>query len=103
MRFVNANQDGLAFVAGMLFLVVGFLWAFGCGPPPQCTLTVLDNAGGTIQPNGGTYSCGSEVTLTATPNGGWTFLQWSGDLSGGDNPAKLIMDTDKTVFAVFLP
>ncbi|WP_174819951.1 InlB B-repeat-containing protein, partial [Paenibacillus koleovorans] len=58
---------------------------------------------GTVTPSGGTYSSGTVVTLTATPNAGYTFTGWSGDLSGSANPATITMNGNKTVTANFSP
>jgi uncharacterized repeat protein (TIGR02543 family) len=41
------------------------------------------------------------VTLQATPNTGYSFSGWSGDLTGTANPATLTMDSNKTVTATF--
>ena len=42
-------------------------------------------------------------SLTALPDGSeGVFTGWSGDLSGLDNPASIIMDADKTVTATFI-
>ncbi len=69
----------------------------------QYLLTTNTNGNGniTINPTGGTYNEGTNVTLTATPDAGWTFTSWSGDISGTNNPASIIMDSDKTVTAIF--
>jgi len=40
--------------------------------------------------------------LTPVPATGWHFDHWSGDLSGSDNPASIILEGSKTVTAVFL-
>jgi formylglycine-generating enzyme required for sulfatase activity len=47
------------------------------------------------------YSHGATVTLEAAPNEGYGFSSWTGDLSGGTNPATLVMDADKAVTANF--
>jgi uncharacterized repeat protein (TIGR02543 family) len=39
--------------------------------------------------------------LTAVPAAGWTFSNWSGDLTGSTNPDTIIMDGNKTVTATF--
>ena len=47
------------------------------------------------------YYSGTPVLLTATGSSGYVFTNWSGDLSGTDNPATLIMDGHKSVIANF--
>lgn len=42
------------------------------------------------------------VMLTAIPDTGWMFSNWSGALSGSLNPASLLMDSDKNVMANFV-
>ncbi|WP_340103379.1 filamin/ABP280 repeat domain-containing protein [Rhodohalobacter sp. 8-1] len=48
------------------------------------------------------YTAGEEVMLTAVPEDGWEFSQWSGDLSGSENPGTIIMDSDKQVTSRFV-
>jgi formylglycine-generating enzyme required for sulfatase activity len=68
------------------------------------SLTVTSVQGSVvIDPNNNMYSSGATVTLTAIPNVGYSFLNWSGDLSGSTNPATLDMYTDKSVSANFVP
>ena len=47
------------------------------------------------------YNATEEVELTATPESGWTFTEWSGDLTGSTNPTTITMDSDKIVTATF--
>jgi len=54
-------------------------------------------------PSAPTYPHGQEVTLTAMPGSGYVFANWAGDLSGEVNPAKIVMDSDKSVTACFQP
>ena len=42
------------------------------------------------------YNSGTVVELTATPSAGWKFKDWSGDLSGTDNPKEITIDKPKT-------
>jgi uncharacterized repeat protein (TIGR01451 family)/uncharacterized repeat protein (TIGR02543 family) len=49
----------------------------------------------------GPYHHGDTVTLTATPDTGWTFVSWSGAATGSDNPTTITMDSDKSVTATF--
>jgi uncharacterized repeat protein (TIGR02543 family) len=73
------------------------------GSPTQYTLTTNTVGQGsiTLNPPGGTYNQGTEVTLTANPAQGWQFDGWSGDLSGTQNPATITMNSDKNVTATF--
>ncbi len=67
------------------------------------TLTVNTVGNGSVSkvPNQVTYQYGDEVTLTATPDSGWGFAGWSGDLTGFTNPNTLVMNDHKTVTATF--
>jgi len=72
----------------------------------QYTLTVTvapSNAAGSVSKNSNkaTYANGESVTLTASPNSGYTFSHWSGDATGSINPITLTMDGNKTVTAIF--
>jgi uncharacterized repeat protein (TIGR02543 family) len=47
------------------------------------------------------YNSGTIVELTAVPKDGWEFLEWSGDLTGSENPVQITIDKAKNVTAVF--
>ncbi len=47
------------------------------------------------------YNSGTIVELTASPNSGWVFKEWQGDLSGSENPKQITIDKPKAVKAVF--
>ena len=47
------------------------------------------------------YNSGTVVELTAVPKTGWKLKEWSGDLTGSDNPKEITIDKAKTVNAVF--
>ena len=49
------------------------------------------------------YEVGTTVELTALPASGWRFEGWTGDLSGDDNPATLVMTINRSVTAHFQP
>jgi uncharacterized repeat protein (TIGR02543 family) len=65
------------------------------------TTNVVGQGTVTKNPNKPTYDHGEEVQLTATPDEGWNFAGWSGDLSGTVNPANITMDSNKTITATF--
>ena len=71
--------------------------------PAQFTLTTNVIGLGNVNPSGGSYDAGTMVTLTATPDAGYQFSGWSGDLSGAMNPATITMDANKNVTATFTP
>lgn len=48
------------------------------------------------------YDENTVVNLTATAKPGYAFSNWSGDLSGKNNPAVITIDGDKSVAAVFV-
>ncbi|MGH7457068.1 MAG: InlB B-repeat-containing protein, partial [bacterium] len=77
--------------------------AFTVTAPTQYALTVNVAGSGSVNPSGGLYNAGTMVTLTATPNAGFQFSGWSGDLSGTTNPATITMDGNKNVTATFAP
>jgi len=67
------------------------------------TLTLLTNGAGSVTraPDQVTYVSNSVAQLTATPEPGWGFLNWSGDAFGSDNPLSVRMTADKTITANF--
>ena len=78
-------------------------------PPVQYTLIVTDdgNGGVTLDPAGGTYNEGTNVTLTPLAAPGYVFDSWSGadfgDLTDNlDGSWGITMDADKEVAAAFV-
>ncbi len=47
------------------------------------------------------YESGTSVELTAVPDDEWTFVGWSGDHTGTENPIQLTMDQAKTITVTF--
>jgi hypothetical protein len=66
-------------------------------------LTLSAGSGGTTNPRPGsyTYDDGTAVRIAAVPDEHYQFLSWSGSLSGSTNPAVVIMDSDKSIEALF--
>jgi hypothetical protein len=48
------------------------------------------------------YTIDSVIELTAKPSDEWLFVEWSGDLTGTDNPIQITIDKAKNVTAVFV-
>ncbi|MDW7679269.1 MAG: T9SS type A sorting domain-containing protein, partial [bacterium] len=61
------------------------------------------DTGGTVdyEPIKAEYSLGDTVTLWANPASGFSFEQWTGSISGSLNPIQLVMNSNKSVTAVF--
>ena len=66
------------------------------------TLTVTATHG-TVEknPDQAAYNTGTVVTLTPTPESGYSFTSWSGDVTGSSNPSTVTMNADKNVTANF--
>jgi uncharacterized repeat protein (TIGR02543 family) len=56
--------------------------------------------GGTTS-GAGSYGAGSTVEITATPNSGYTFTNWSGDATGSVNPLTFTISGDRNIVAHF--
>ena len=48
------------------------------------------------------YNSGTIVELTAVPSGEWLFVEWTGDVTGTENPTQITIDKAKNVTAVFV-
>jgi len=66
------------------------------------TVNTIGSGSVTLNPPGGTYNQGTVVTLTAIPAAGFQFNGWSGALTGLNNPATVMIDSNKTVTATFV-
>ncbi len=67
------------------------------------TVTTLASDGGLVisNPNSNAYVNGQEVTLTANPDPGYSFVGWTGDIESTSNPLVTLADANKTVTAQF--
>ena len=74
-------------------------------PPNQYSLSAAVIGQGQVNktPDQPSYTENMAVTLTATPDNGWVFKAWSGDVPAGGTEADvtLTMDGDKSVTAIF--
>lgn len=71
------------------------LFALSIAVSPAETGTVL------LEPASGEYEAGTLVTLTAVPSVGYEFVRFSGDTSGTDATADIVMNSDMTIVAEF--
>ena len=74
---------------------------FGAVPAGQAALTVeiVGNGQVAVNPRANVYPTTQSVTLTASP--GQSFLYWSGDASGGQNPLTVTMNQSRVITANF--
>jgi uncharacterized repeat protein (TIGR02543 family) len=64
-----------------------------------------------IEPLQASYHYGDQVTLTPSANPGWSFANWSGDVTGTDNPliftimgnTTIAANYEQTLLTIFLP
>ncbi len=59
------------------------------------------NGNVTLSPSEGPYTEGIDVIVKASPNDGYMFDHWEGDLSESTNPTKITVDSNKTIKAIF--
>ena len=67
---------------------------------PLRTLSVTTTENGVVD-GGGVYPLSSDVVLTATPDTGYVFGGWIGDLTESDNPLTISLTENPTVQAIF--
>ena len=69
------------------------------------TTQISPSGQGTINPlaPGSWYTAGTSATVTATPVSGYVFYEWSGDVSGSQNPVNVNLSRGKIVAANFSP
>jgi rhamnogalacturonan endolyase len=72
------------------------------GATTTYSLMVDVTGNGSVNPSGGTYSEGEIVTLTATPDDGYVFSGWNGDVSGTSTPINITMNSNKNILAQFV-
>jgi polygalacturonase len=93
----GAANPGSLTVNGPKSVVANFVTA-------PCTLTTNTSGSGsiTLSPAGGTYTCGTQVQVTAVPAAGYSFGSFSGALTGTTNPQTLTLNTNSSVTATFV-
>jgi PKD repeat protein len=70
-------------------------------PTYTININVVGEGSVTMNPSGGVYTQGSQVILTAEPATGYQFDNWSGDISGNNNPLELTVNSNLEITANF--
>jgi uncharacterized repeat protein (TIGR02543 family) len=66
------------------------------------TTSVSPSGAGSVSPSGGEYDAGTEVSLSATANSGYSFDYWSGSTNATGPNTRITMNSDKSVTANFV-
>lgn len=71
--------------------------------PVEYTLNTTINGSGSLvlNPDGGKYTKGTVVGVTAVSAEGWQFDKWEGSALGDDNPVYITMNSDKDLQVFF--
>lgn len=97
----SATVRVLALSSDFLQSVPGPAVAVQIVPFYSVSLTTPGGGSASVSPAQASYPSNSVVTLTATPEPGWTFLRWEGDATSTNNPLALTLNAAKTVRAIF--
>ena len=72
-------------------------------PTPQApvsyTITISAGAGGSVSSSGGSYEVGTQLNITATPDGEYVFSGWSNGATA--NPLSITVESDLSITANF--
>ncbi len=68
----------------------------------QLQVVAETDGNGTVT-GSGMYDTNAAATLIPTPNKGYVFSHWTGDMVGSDNPLNVTVDTSKNIKAHFVP
>ena len=74
---------------------------FEVAPIYTVNVTSAGNGSVAVDPPGTQFTAGTQITLTATPDEGFYFDGWRGDLISGSNPHLLTVDGNKNIVAHF--
>jgi len=106
MTVMNSKMTTGRFTRVILAAVLAGLFARQCCHAQDVVLLLQQSPAesGTVAPEQGIhhFTPGTDVTLTATPNPGYQFVYWLGDVSDPTAAGTIVhMDTPKIVIAIF--
>ena len=81
---------------------VDYALAWGGTVQAQIVTAVNQPSWGSVSPAGGFYTVGDSILFTANPTLYYLFDQWSGDLSGSNNPVPVTVSSNMNVTALFV-
>ena len=74
---------------------------FEVAPIYTVNVTSAGDGSVSVDPPGTQFTAGTQITLTATPDEGFYFSGWTGDLTSANNPHVLTVDGNKNIVAHF--
>jgi uncharacterized repeat protein (TIGR02543 family) len=106
---MNASLRLIVLTAAAITIIgTGAIYYFAILNKPIHTVTVQISGNGRVLLGAtGAYSTilqvndGDSLLLTASPDPGWTFSQWTGDISGNTNPNNIVVTKDLKITAIF--
>jgi len=106
---MNASLRIIVLTAAAITIIgTGAIYYFAILNKPVHTVTVeIIGNGRVLLGATGAYSTiiqvndGDSLQLTASPDPGWKFSQWTGDISGNTNPNNIIVTKNLKITAVF--
>jgi hypothetical protein len=98
------NDGSVALIAHKADVTFGNASITPLGSFPLHVLTTNIVGSGTITqvPDYSTYPDSAQVLLTAVPDEGWIFSDWTGGVTSAENPLSIIMRNDTSVTANFI-
>lgn len=96
LRLEATTSDGLANI-DYIEIIDSTISAVVC----QYNLTVSASANGSVDDVSGIYDKDTELSITATPETGYGFSGWTGDIESTDNPLDVTIDEDIEITANF--
>ena len=67
----------------------------------QLSIIVSPDKSGSVSPSEGEFTDGAPIELTGTPTNYYKFKEWKGDVTGTTNPITVLMNSNKSISAVF--
>ncbi|MFP4365994.1 MAG: InlB B-repeat-containing protein, partial [Bacteroidales bacterium] len=99
LNFANYATHLKGFLILLLVALASFTNSYA--QPYNLNITIVGSGSVVVDPDQLDYSEGTEVEITATPDFGWAFAEWSEDVTGSDSPLTVTMDSDKNITANF--
>ncbi len=99
---IHKKNIFLLFIASLILVIA--LPSFA-GEKIKYRLRILVEGGGSVNPGVGDfyYDAGTTAFINAIPSADWAFDQWQGAITGTDLYAQVLMNSNKTVTAIFVP